>query len=380
MHFNGYEKMYGFDRRPVLEGNDAGEDFYSWGLRTSHSWTDPLPYLSAGGKGMLPELRGAGADTPQRRPIFRKDIEVRDAIIADLKARAAGGSDQPWAICAGFVLPHPPWKARADILETYRGKGDLPLNREGTGRDTCDRWLQEFFGKPADLSDDEIRNAREVYFSLITEFDEHCGMILDALEETGLAENTVVLYFSDHGEMAGEHGMWAKVTLLESSVRVPMIVRMPGGAGAGSRVPTPVSLVDIYPTLLEIAEIDMPQPLPLHGHSLMPLITGEGEFEGGEVFCEFEGEGWNHPRAFIRSGRFKYVYNHTAEARLYDLEADPHEMNDLATDPACAEDRVILRAKLLDGWDPADIESRVLAAQARRKIARCRNVCGDVGW
>ena len=264
MHFNGYQKMYGFDRRPVLEGNDAGQSFYSWGLRTSHVWTDPLPYTTGGG-GMQGGLRRAGADTPQRCPIFRRDIEVRDGIIADLRAKAETGFDQPWAICAGFVLPHPPWKAREDILERYRGRGDLPVNIEGAGRDTCDRYIQQYFDNPGELPESVIRAAREVYFALITEFDEHCGMILDCLEQTGLADNTVVFYFSDHGEMAGEHGLWAKVTLLESSSRVPMVARWRGHYPADRRVAVPVSLVDLYPTFLDIAGTELPPPMYTNG-------------------------------------------------------------------------------------------------------------------
>lgn len=382
MHFNGYQKMYGFDRRPVLEGNNDGESFYSWGLRTSHVWTDPLPYHSnPDGKGMRGELIEAGPDTPERMPIFQKDFEVLDGTLGMLREKAVNPDGQPWAICSAFVLPHPPWKARPDILETYRGKGDLPANREGAGRDTCDRYLQTFYGDLSNLSDEQLRYCREVYFSLITEFDEYCGRILDCLEETGLAEDTVVLYFSDHGEMAGEHGLWAKCTLLESSTRVPMIARWPGRFTAGTRVDTPVSLVDLYPTLLDLAGIELPPPLYAHGHSLMPLLTGQPEaFEGGDVFCEFEGEGWNHPRAFLRRGQYKYVYNHTAEQRLYDLQADPHEMNDLSSDAAHADVLAELRTALLADWDPDDIEQRVLLAQVRRKIARCKNVCKDIGW
>ena len=382
MHFNGYQKMHGFDRRPVLEGNLAGESFYSYGVRTSHVWTDPLPYISnVKEHGMQGELRDASEDIPQRQAIFRKDFEILDVTLKMLREKAQDQDGKPWAICSAFVLPHPPWKARADILKKYRGKGDLPFNREGRGRDICDQYMAKYYGDLTELTDDEIRNAREVYFALIEEFDEYAGRILDCLKENGLDENTVVFYFSDHGEMAGEHGMWAKGQLLEPSVRVPMIVRWPGHTKAGSRVETPVSLVDLYPTFLDIAGIELPRPLAVDGHSLVPLLEGRPkDFTGGEVFGEFEGEGWNHPRAFLRAGRYKYVYNHTAEERLYDLASDPHEMTDLSRCPSHARTLREMRAKLLRDWDPADIEKRVLAAQVRRKIARNKHVCKDLGW
>jgi choline-sulfatase len=380
MHFNGYETMYGFDRRPVLEGSNSGKQFHSWGIRTSHEWSEPLPYLS-GVDGIRTQLGEAGPDVPERQPIFQHDLRVRQGTLDMLKGKAADTSGQPWAACAGFVLPHPPYRARPDVFERYRGKGDLPFNQAGEGRDTCDRYLQHFNGNPGELPDDVTRNGREAYFALITEFDEYVGDILRALDETGQAENTVVFYFSDHGDLAGEHGLWGKVSLLENSVRVPMIARWKGHFNEGTRVDTPVSLVDLYPTFIDIAGAKMPQPLPLHGHSLVPLMTGQPEaFGGGDVFGEFEGEGWNHPRAFLRSGRFKYVCNHTAEERLYDLDADPMEMSDLAGDPAHAGVLAELRGKMMADWDPADIERRVIEAQTRRKIARCRNVCENIGW
>jgi choline-sulfatase len=380
MHFNGYQRMYGFDRRPVLEGNQAGAHFYSWGVRTSHVWTDPLPYISGKG-GMKPQLRDASEDVPERDPIFQKDLEVLDVTLKMLREKGAHKDDQPWAICSSFVLPHPPWKARADILRKYRGKGDLPFNREGKGRDICDQYTQKYYGDLFELSDDEIKHAREVYFALIEEFDEYAGRILDCLKENGLDENTVVFYFSDHGEMAGEHGLWAKTTLLEASVRVPLVVRWPGHYEAGTRVATPVSLVDLYPTFLEIAGIDLPAPLTVDGHSLVPLLEGRPQdFAGGEVFGEFEGEGWNHPRAFLRSGKYKYVCNHTADERLYDLEADPYEMKDLSVSLSHAGTLRQMRARLLRDWDPVKVEQEVLAAQVRRRIARNRHVCKDLGW
>jgi choline-sulfatase len=381
MHFNGYQKMYGFDRRPVLEGSNVERDkqFYSWGMRTSHDWTRPVPYRNKP-DGMRGELRQSGPDIEERQPIFAHDLRIRQGAIDLLREKAADTSGRPWAICAGFVLPHPPYRARPDLFETYRGKGDLPFNREGTGRDVCDQHLQHFYGNPGELTDDEIRNAREAYFALVSELDEYAGDLLRTLDETGLAENTVVFYFSDHGELAGEHGMWAKVSLVEGSARVPLVIRWPGKIEPGRRVDTPVSLVDLYPTFLDIAGITLPEPLFLHGNSILPLATGEGTFTGGDVFCEFEGEGWNHPRAFVRRKRYKYVYNHTADERLYDLDADPHEMHDLSGDPAFADVRAELREALFADWDPADVERRVLLAQARRKIARCHNVCDDAGW
>lgn len=382
MHFNGYQKMYGFDKRPVLECNDAGELFYSYGLSTSHSWQDPLPYSSgSNGRGMWDQLMGAGADIPDRQPIFAHDKRVLEGTLELLREKSKDQSKKPWAICSSFILPHPPWKARQDLLEKYKGKGDLPANWQGIGRDTCDRYIQHFYGNLKNLPESQIRFCREVYFGLIEEFDEQVGKILHELDKLELTNDTIVFYFSDHGEMAGEHGLWGKSTLLESSIRIPLIIKWPGHSIANSRIKSPVSLVDIYPTFLNLANINLPPPLTVSGNSLVPFLVGKNnEFGGKFVFGEFEGEGWNHPRSFLREKNYKYLYNHTAEEHLYDIDEDPYEMNDLSLLSSHYEIKENFRNKLFSFWEPIKIEKEVLVSQARRKIAFNKNKCKDLGW
>jgi choline-sulfatase len=379
MHFNGYQKMYGFDRRPVLEGNVDGDTFYSWGLRTSHDWTRPLPYHS---HAVCREIDQAGPDTPERQLLFQHDARIAEGTLEVLREKAADRDGKPWALCCGMVLPHPPFLARPDLFALYEGKGDLPVNVYGEGLGEVDRYLREFNRMSGnDYTAADVRRLREAYYGLITELDEYVGRMLDTLAETGLADNTVVMYFSDHGDMAGEHGMVGKVTLRESSARVPLLIGWPGHYPEGTTVDTPVSLVDLFPTFLDIAQCPWPEILPLDGHSLLPLVRGEPEaFGGGAVFCEFEGEGWNHPRCFLREGRYKYVLNHTASDELYDLEADPDELHNLVGDAAQAARARQLRARILAFWDPAAIELEVLRTQARQKIAYCRNITQDLGW
>ncbi len=380
MHFNGYQKMYGFDKRPVLEGSNAGKSFYSWGVRASHSWKDPLPYLS-GNDGMRTELLEAGPDVPERQPIFQKDYEILEGTLEQLKEKGQDKDGKPWAICSAFVLPHPPWRPREDLFKSYEGKGDLPVNHKGEDRDICDQYLQKFYGNVKDLPEDAIRRARESYYALITEFDEIAGKIFDSLEENGLADNTVVFYFTDHGEMAGKHGNWSKVSLLEDSVRIPLLVRWPGVSKPGVEIHEPVSMVDLYPTFLDIAGTQLPEPLQLRGHSLTPLLEGNNDaFAGEHVFGEFEGEGWNHPRAFIREGDWKYVHNHEGDYRLYNLADDPDELKNLAEDSVHAERIEKLRAKMFAHWHPEAIEDEVIATQTRMQLAYNKNINADLGW
>jgi choline-sulfatase len=379
MHFNGYQKMYGFDRRPVLEGNDYDQQFHSWGVRTSHDWTWDYPVERSGG---IKTLRAAGPDSETRQPVFRHDMRVTEGALEVLREKAADEGGQPWAMCVGHVLPHPPFRARPDLWEEYSGRGLHAENPWGEGLGECDSSLRAYLGLAGnDYSEEQIRRVREAYYGLVTEYDEHVGRILACLEETGQAENTIVLYFSDHGEMCGEHGIVGKVSLRESSVRVPLLASWPGHFPEGADVAAPVSLVDLYPTFLDIAGTRLPDVLPLDGRSLLPLLDGREPPSGAErsVFGEFEGEGWNHPRCFLREGEYKYVINHTSAPELYNLAEDYLELQNLAGRPECAELERRMRGQVLAFWDPEEIELEVLRTQARQKLARCRNVCADVG-
>jgi len=380
MHFNGYQKMYGFDRRPVLEGDNAGNVFHSWGIRCSHDWSQAMD----GGGGGLQSLLASGPDSPERQPIFQHDERIRDGTLQLLREKAAQGDDaQPWAICMSSVLPHPPFTARQDLWDHYAGRARLPEDPFGADLDEVDRALRRYHELDRDgaYGEAEILRCQQAYYGLITEYDEHVGMVLDELERSGLAENTVVLYFSDHGEFAGEHGLIGKVSLRESSIRVPLLVSWPGHYREGTTVDTPVSLVDIYPTLLDIAEYQLPDILPLDGHSLLPFLTGDGaDFAGDVVFGEFEGEGWPHPRCFLREGELKYVRNHGATDALYNVVRDYHERDNLLDDPEHSKDGQRLRALIDSFWDAETIELEVRQTQERQKLAFCKNVAQDLGW
>lgn len=380
MHFNGYQKLYGFDSRPVPEGSSAGKQFYSWGLRTSHVWTDPLPYDKGKSSNWL--LNEPGPDSDERCPIFQHDKRIAEGTIEVLKKKAAEKDGKPWALCCGMVLPHAPYKPRKDLWEMYEGKGDLPPNIHGEGLGDCDRYLRYYQGVAKnDYNEEHIRRLREAYYGLVTEYDEYVGRIMTTLEETGQADNTIIFYFSDHGDMLGENGLFHKVSLRDASAKIPMLVSWPGHYPEGVTVDTPVSLVDLYPTFLDIAGYKLPEILPLSGNSLMPLIQGKpDQFQGDSVFCEFEGEGWNHPRAFLRKGDWKYIFNHTARPELYNLADDPLEVKNLAGSPDAAEIEKKLHDKMMSFWDPEKIEVEVLRTQARQKLAYNRNVCEDLGW
>jgi choline-sulfatase len=211
------------------------------------------------------------------------------------------------------------------------------------------------------LSERQIRAARAAYFALCEYHDALLGPILEVLDETGLTENTLVIYTSDHGEMAGEHGCWWKSNYYEGSVGVPLIARLPGRVPAGATHDVVCNLMDVGPTLLDLA--DAP-PMPrVTGRSIWPHMCGAPDApDYRETFSEHFGNRDMTPSRMIRRGPWKLAHYHDDRPpALFNLDEDPGEERDLALDPRY--DRVVqaLMARLYEGWDPAAI----LRASAR---------------
>jgi len=173
-----------------------------------------------------------------------------------------------------------------------------------------------------------IQQMTSIYYGMVTEVDDWVGKILKRLAELGLADNTLVIFTSDHGEMLGDHGMHSKNIFYEGSVHVPLLLRLPGVIPAGKVIPTPSSQLDLFPTILDYCG----QPgAASEGGSLRPFIAGQESGQGRVVVSE-----WNSqavPGFMIFDGRWKLMYGLTAEApsldALYDLKNDPHELNNL---------------------------------------------------
>jgi choline-sulfatase len=224
----------------------------------------------------------------------------------------------------------------------------------------------------AGLTPEQIRRARHGYYAAISYLDERVGQVLGALRESGLEDRTNVLFCADHGEMLGERGLWYKMSFLEPSARVPLIVRGPGGAGGGKggargvRVAEPVSLADFAPTVLELAGLEADAIAgPGDGVSLAGALSG-GAAPRHPVVSEYHAEGVQAPAAMVRSGPHKLIVSLEDPDLLYDLSADPLELRDLSGAPESAAVIAALRAELQARLDLADIGERVRASQRER--------------
>ena len=297
------------------------------------------------------------------------EIEVDDqaeaAALAYLRDPARGAG--PWALNVSFIAPHFPLIAPPEFWAQYPPEevdpptlppGHLAAQHPAIGR------MRRMFGMPDDVSEELTRRGRTGYYGLITYLDDKIGRLLAALDDTGQRENTIVIYTSDHGEMAGEHGMWRKSNFYEQSARVPLVLAGPG-LPAGRRVSEVVSLVDMVATIVDFGGAT---PLtPLDGTSLLPPLRGEEDWRD-EAFAEYLAHGVARPMAMLRRGQFKLNYYLDERPELYDLAADPGEFTDLATSPDHAAILDDLRARLLARWDPIVLERRVRRSQRERLL------------
>ena len=356
-HFCGPDQLHGFHTQ--LARDLHAEMWTKDGmLRGTADWSKGTPPAAKPWGGVA--AAGPGTTT---------EIEVDDLVEerAIEYLRDPARKDQPWALNASFIAPHFPLVVPERYFNLYPlDQIDVPEIPEGhlENQHPVHQRMRSMFGA-VDFPAEQVRRARAGYYGLITYLDEKIGRLLQVLEETGQRENTVVVHFSDHGEMNGEHGMWRKSSMYEASSRVPLQIRWPGRIEGGQRIGGAVSLVDLVATVVDVAGAQ--SVVPLDGNSLMGLMQGRS---GGkdEVFCEYLAHGVQRPTAMLRTGRYKFNYSLGDAPELYDITADPNEFNDLAASAEHASVVTQLQQRLLSQWNPVAIETDVLRSQQERLL------------
>ena len=318
-------------------------------------------------------------EAPDGTPMFsamkRAGLPAEFQMASFLGDRAADfidrNSDKPFVLHVSTFEPHPPYHGPYDDLYDPE---DLPVGPtflqvpEGASLHNTARarYCTQFLGQ----SDSEIdpylvtnaarghdltteagwRRLRVQYFANITLVDNMVGTIVDALERNGVADNTVVIFTSEHGEMCGDHGMLEKRSMYEESSRVPLLMKVPWLSQERRMVPGAVGHIDLVPTMLDL--LDNPVPGHLQGKSLVPVLRGEQTLDGNDVFIQWNGvsdiddrhlgselinlrntQPW---RTIVRDG-WKLSLCATDQCELFDLVNDPYEQTNLFNDPAQRE-------------------------------------------
>jgi choline-sulfatase len=296
------------------------------------------------------------------------DRSIVDETVKWLRHEAPRHRDRPWALYVGFVSPHFPLIAPPAFYELYpEAAVPWPALYDPAERprhpfiDAMRRCL--CFDEPFDAP--MVRRAIAAYLGLVSFLDDNVGTILRALEETGLAEHTRVVYSSDHGDNLGTRGLWGKSTMYEESAGVPMIVAGPD-VPAAAVCDTPVTLADGFPTFIQAlgAEPD-PADRDLPGVSL--LDVARGQVPRRTILSEYHAAGAITASYMIRHGRYKYVHYVGMPPMLFDLAADPHERTDLAPDPSRAPLVAECEKKLRELLDPEAVD-RLARADQRTHI------------
>ena len=302
--------------------------------------------------------------------ILSHDQEVTKHTCGFLKARK--NEDKPFFLITGYLAPHFPLIVPEDFWRRYEGKVPMPVIPEGH-LDALPRnykHLRIAFNNE-DVPDDIVRKGRELYYGLTEWLDVEIGKVLDTLGDSEVAENTVVIYTTDHGENMGEHGLWWKNCLYDSAAKAPLLVSWPARWKGGQRRTQACSLVDVVQTIAELGEARAPSDWD--GDSLAPWLDNPDVKWKDRAVSEYYGHNVASGSVMIRMGHFKYVYHtppdekHPAERELYDLAKDPGEFTNLAAQPKYSERVKDMHTALLDelGEDPDMIEQRCRADYAR---------------
>jgi choline-sulfatase len=357
MHFVGPDQLHGFERRLTT-------DVYPASLDWTPDWTRPvadrLPWYHSVESVLTPGRTEASMQTDY-------DDEVAFHAVREVHDLARADRDDPFLLVVSFTNPHDPWEVPPRYWDLYDPASIslpavAPIRFEAA--DPHSRRLRVMSGiDEVSLSDEHVLLARHAYYAAISYVDERIGSVLGALRATGLDSDTIVVFTADHGEFLGERGLWYKMSFLEPSARVPLFVRVPGGGAR--RVSSPVSLVDLAPTLLDVAGVDA-DGVGLDGEGL--LASASASTGRGPVVCEYHAEGVNAPAAMIRDGRFKLIVCRDDPDQLYDLASDPLELSNLASAPEHACTVAALRGSLAGRLDLEVIERRVLASQRERRL------------
>lgn len=356
MHFVGPDQMHGFEQRLTTDIYPA--DF---------GWTPD--YRKPGERidwwyHNLGSVTGAGVAEITNQ--LEYDDDVAHEAVQKIYDLSRGADPRPWCLTVSFTHPHDPFVARRRYWDLYEG---APECEPPPGLDYADmdahsqRLMDACDWRAMEVTADHIRRARQGYFANISYVDAKIGEIFDALDAS--RQEAIVVFLSDHGEMLGRKGLWFKMNFFEGSARVPLMIMSPNLTQ--TRIDTPVSTLDVLPTLCDLAGVMMADIMPwTDGVSLVPLALGAERIQ--PVAMEYAAEGTITPMVALRQGAWKYIHCLADEDQLFDLAADPDEEVNLAGDPRAAEVLAHFQTMVAERWDLPRYDEEVRASQARRWV------------
>ncbi|MGB0411098.1 MAG: choline-sulfatase [Pikeienuella sp.] len=359
MHFVGPDQLHGFEERLTTDvyPPDFGwtPDYRKPGERID--WW----YHNMG------SVTGAGVAEITNQLEF--DDEVAAMASQKLYQLSRGLDEQPWSLTVSFTHPHDPYVARKKYWDLYEDCEHLDPMEGPYAFDDLDAHSQRIMlandYTKFDITDEDVRRSRRAYFANISYLDDKIGELLRVLDETRQADNTIIAFVADHGDMLGEKGLWFKMNFYEGSARVPLMIAAP--QMEPGLITAPVSTIDMAPTIADLAGISMDEVMPwTEGESLVHL--GQGGERTSPVAMEYAAEASYAPLVSLRYGKWKYNRCALDPEQLFDMEADPQERVNLAGNADHQGTLNSLRAKSEARWDLDAFDRDVRESQARRWV------------
>ncbi|MBF0277484.1 MAG: sulfatase-like hydrolase/transferase [SAR324 cluster bacterium] len=361
MHSIGPDQLHGYSERYI-------------GDHIANFPGNPLPDRGVLGPGSASkyislELSGKGQSGYQVH-----DEEVTRETISYLNnlglQKRQGTLDRPFSVSVGFMLPHAPYVAHPEDYELYEGRVGLPRKKAPVGKSQHPHYKEwkAHTGIDSEIPEKMQIRARTAYWALITRMDCMVGEILKALKDNQLDKNTIIVYSSDHGEQAGERGLWWKQTFYDESAKVPLIMSWPGRLPENERCDRVVSALDLNATLLDALQAP---PLPMsRGRSLLPLLSKKNSRWDDLAYSEFCGHEKDFVQRMVRKEEWKLIYFLGHRCQLFNLKEDPEELHDLGEDPHYQNIQDELKHLVLEDWDPDQIFQKLQGKKEELELLR----------
>ncbi|HEU0119338.1 MAG TPA: sulfatase [Bryobacteraceae bacterium] len=348
---NGYftarvGKIYHYGN-PGQIGTDGLDDRPSWNHVVNPKGVDKTeeePRVT----NHTPERKGLGSAIAFYASPAPDEKHTDGIVAAETIKLLEQNKDKPFFLAAGFYRPHCPYIAPKKYFDLYPPEELEPIPLAEGEMEIAPPWA--YFTKPANwnMSRRQIQEALQAYYASISFVDANVGKLLDTLDRLGLTQNTIVVFWSDHGYGVGEHGQWMKQTLFEAASRVPLIFALPNAKTKGKACPRTVELLDLYPTLTGLCGLTG-VPSNLHGRSLQPLLSNPTAKWDHAAVSQVGRRAGNTLMGYsIRTERYRYTEWQDGQegTELYDYQTDPNEKTNLAKSPAHAKVRAELQKML----------------------------------
>ena len=357
MHFVGPDQLHGFEERLTTDIYPA--DF---------GWT---PDYSKPDERIDWWYHNLGSVTGSGIGEVSNQLEYDDEVAFNAKSKiydlARGHDPRPWCLTVSFTHPHDPYVARKKYWDLYENCLHLIPEVSKISYENHDVHSKRIFDandwRSYEIDDVMIERSRRAYFANISYLDDQIGELLKTLEETD--QEAILIFVSDHGDMLGERGLWFKMSFFEGSARVPLMIS--ASSMSSQVINSPVSTIDLCPTICELAGVTMSEVTPwIMGESLCGIMRGEKR--QSPVLMEYAAEASHAPMVCIRRERWKYIFCSLDPEQLFDLDKDPHELDNLIEKTDYKSIVQSFRETIESTWKLDRFDQDVRESQAKRKI------------